>query len=310
MTNNLELLFFLKSFLIPHFLFFSVNKVTIVVPRRKSKKVVSVLKDLSESKYIKLVAGSYHKFEVFVTELRTQDLVKELKEELDIRTGKSTKEGYLTVHSTNIVAPTISEKGKERELEELTRIDAKKFVRLDDDYLLFTVCAAIIATFGFMIDNVFVLIGAMLLSPLMYPIMAVSYGWARSQGKLVRAGLKAELVGVSLSVIASLVTSLFLLLFPNPNLELEFSFALTSPFLTFMIALMLGLIAANSFYRGQFESLTGVAVSISLLPPLVNFVILFLAGESASLQSLLLFVLSVVGIHASSYVLFRVMRNS
>ena len=39
---------------------------TVVVPQRKSKLVVKLLKAAGEKKYIKLIAGSYHKFEVFV----------------------------------------------------------------------------------------------------------------------------------------------------------------------------------------------------------------------------------------------------
>jgi len=280
-----------------------VNKITVVVPSSKSRRLLRLIKVQGIKRYVNLRDGDFHKFELIITELRTQELLTLLKSELDIRPSKPLSDGYITVHSTNLVAPVVAEKGKVLELDELILKDAKRFVKLDKNFLLFTVASAMIACLGFQLDNLVVLIGSMLISPLMAPIMSVSYGMARANKVLVWKGLKNELVGLSLI----LFTSLLMGLLPNSSLVLENSLAVTNLFLVLLLAVVIGVVAANSFISGKFEALTGVAVGISLLPPVTNFVLLVMAGGFINaVNSLFSFVFNVLGMHLSALVTFLV----
>jgi uncharacterized hydrophobic protein (TIGR00341 family) len=281
------------------------NKITIVIPKKKAEKVEKALKKLGIDKFIKLPAGRLNKYEVFVTDLITQKTVNTLKKTIKIGSGKSAEEGYLSVNPTRIIAPTIVEKGKDLELEEVTKIGAKKFVQIDRDYLLFTVCSAILACIGFIINNTFALLGAMLISPLMASIMSVSYGLSIKDNKLVINGLKTETIGVIIIVLIALLMNLF----PNPDLSMELSSAESNLLFIFLISIIVGVVAANSFITGRFEALTGVAVGISLLPPLINFIILIFKDQANAFNSLLLFVSSIIGMHLSAFLYFAYMNR-
>jgi len=264
------------------------------------------LKDYGVKKYVKLPAGESFKYEVFVTELRTQELLNKIKEELSIHAGKGASEGYITVNPTNLVAPVVVEKGKEVELDELIMKGAKKFIKLDRNYILFIVCSTIAACIGFQMDNMIILIGAMIINPLMSPIMAASYGMSKTNRTLIGKGLKSELLGISLIILVSLVMSLL----PNNNLGFEKTLASADFFLILLLSIAIGLVAANSFITGSFEALTGVAVGISLLPPLTNFVMLVAQDLPVfAINSLFSFTFNILGMHLSALVWFLIIRK-
>ena len=64
--------------------------------------------------------------------------------------------------------------------------------------------AAAIATVGLIQDSSVSVVASMLLSPLMGPILCVSFGLATSHAELVTRGLRAELVGVILALLIGL----------------------------------------------------------------------------------------------------------
>lgn len=276
------------------------NKITIVIPKKKGKRLEKLLKAEGLNKFIRMVAGRYYKYEVFITELKTQEALDKIKQELKIHAGKSVSEGYVTVHTTNIVAPYIQEKGKELELEALIMKDAKRFIKLDRNYLLFTILGAIIAAIGFQLDNMIIIIGSMLITPLMSPVMAVSYGLLRSNKTLILKGLKSELTGIALIMVTALLLS------PVPNvIGLESTLTTLNPLLITLLSIVIGAVAAVSFITGSQETLTGVAVSISLIPPLVNSMLLLPLGRlELTGASLITFAQNILGMHLSALITF------
>ncbi len=281
------------------------NKITVVVPVKKARVLSRLLREQGIKRFIKLKEKDYYKFEIIITELKTQELLSLIKKELNLKPGISTGEGYLTVHHTDLIAPVISEKGKVRELKELTMIDAKKFVKLDRNYFILSLCAGMIASIGLQLDNIVVLIGSMLISPLMAPVMAVSYGMSKSNKSLILNGLKSELLGISLIVLVSLLMSFL----PNPSLELEETLAKGNLFLILLLAVVIGVVAANSFITGSYNTLIGVAVGISLLPPLTNFVLLIMKNSFIyALDSLFSFLFNIFGMHLSALATFLVIN--
>ncbi len=282
------------------------NKITAVIPRKKSDKLKKILKKNNIKKYINLTAGKkFHKYEIIVTELKTQETIDDLKEGLDIHAGIKTSEGYITLHHTNIIAPHIVEKGKDKELKELTSVEAKKFIKFDREFILFTVCSTILACIGFQINSLALLIGAMIINPLMSPVMAVSYGFSRNNKSLTKKGLRTELLGILLILFVSLIVGFL----PNPDFSLETDFAETNLYLGLLSGLTVGVVAASSFITGEHERLTGVAVSIALLPPLTNFILLLINNKMFAFNSLYLFILSILGMHLSSFIFFLIMKS-
>jgi len=132
--------------------------------------------------------------------------------------------------------------------------------------LLILVFAILIASVGLNVNSAAVIIGAMLISPLMGPIVGVGAGLGVLDLQLVRRSLK----NLGFAVAASVFTSTFyFLLTPLDEAHSEI-LARTSPTIwDVLIALsggFAGIIAAASKDRGNV--VPGVAIATALMPPL------------------------------------------
>lgn len=154
-----------------------------------------------------------------------------------------------------------------------------------------------IAVFGLLGDSTAVVIGAMLVAPLMFPVLggaaAVVMGWPRrivSRTLLVAAG----------SLLAVLLAAVISFLVPGRSTPLPAELmARTSPnLLDLGIALAAGAAGAyGQVRRHASDVLTGVAVAVALVPPLaVVGITLQLTEWQLALGATLLFLANVVGI--------------
>ena len=154
-----------------------------------------------------------------------------------------------------------------------------------------------IAVFGILGDSTAVVIGAMLVAPLMFPVLGVAaaivMGWPRrvvSRALLVAAG----------SLLAVLLAALISFLIPGMDTPLPAELmARTSPnLLDLGIALAAGAAGAyGQVRRHASDVLTGVAVAVALVPPLaVVGITLQLTEWQLALGATLLFLANVVGI--------------
>ena len=125
----------------------------------------------------------------------------------------------------------------------------------------------VIASVGLNINSTAVIIGAMLVSPLMGPIIGVGYSLGTNNTLLLREAFRNLLIMVAISLLAS---SLFFLLSPLHlvnHTELE---ARTGPtFYDVLIALFGGLAGILETCRKERGTvLSGVAIATALMPPL------------------------------------------
>lgn len=154
-----------------------------------------------------------------------------------------------------------------------------------------------IAVFGILADSTAVVIGAMLVAPLMFPVLggaaAVVMGWPR------RIASRAALVAAG-SFMAVLLAALISFIIPGGITPLPAELmARTSPnLLDLGIALAAGAAGAyGQVRRHAAEALTGVAVAVALVPPLaVVGITLQLTEWQLALGAFLLFLANVVGI--------------
>ena len=179
-------------------------------------------------------------------------------------------------------------------------------------YWLEILFSAGIAAFGLVESSPAVIIGAMLISPLMGPIMAT--GLALAVGDLYM-GIKAVL-NLLASVTVSIAFSGFLVwLLPFHSATPEI-IARTNPnLLDLGIALLSGLAGSVVVCRGSGEGATtvpGVAIAVALMPPLCTMG--FGLGSGMNLEIMggagLLFLTNLVAIVASAFVIFRLVGMS
>ena len=139
------------------------------------------------------------------------------------------------------------------------------------------VLSTLIATAGLLSDSAAVVIGAMLVAPMMTPVMAaagaVVMGWSR------RFYTSMWLV-LAMGVAAVLISGLITLLSPDVVFMPEQVLARTRPtFYDLLIALAAGSAGAYTITRKQTGAIPGVAVAVALLPPLASAGVLLVTGE-------------------------------
>ena len=128
-------------------------------------------------------------------------------------------------------------------------------------------CAIIIASVGLNVNSIPVIIGAMLVSPVMGPILGFGLGLGTENARLLKDSLKNLGVMVGISIIAS---SLFFLLSPLSLANPSELLARTNPTIyDVLIALFGGLAGIIEISRKDKGTvISGVAIATALMPPL------------------------------------------
>jgi len=139
------------------------------------------------------------------------------------------------------------------------------------------ILSTIIATAGLLSDSAAVVIGAMLVAPMMNPVMAaagaVVMGWSnRFYG--------AIWLVLSMGVGAVLLSMLITLMSPDIVFIPEQVMARTRPtYYDLLIALAAGSAGAYTITHKESGAIPGVAVAVALLPPLASAGVLIVTGE-------------------------------
>jgi uncharacterized hydrophobic protein (TIGR00341 family) len=145
----------------------------------------------------------------------------------------------------------------------------EKYLHFNSDFMITLSISSIIALAGLFLDNVAVIIGAMLISPILGPIsLAVVSG---SIGKL-KSFAKAQLMifsmiglAMSLSFILTLVVSQFI----GMDTTQQILIRTNATSLDILIAILLGSAGALALRTNLPELLVGVAIAAALVPPVV-----------------------------------------
>ncbi len=174
-------------------------------------------------------------------------------------------------------------------------------------YVLDLVFSAGIATLGLVLNSPAVVIGAMLISPLMGPILASGLAFAASD---IYLGVKSffTLVGSILASVTFSAVLVWLLPFQSPTSEI---LARTQPnLLDLGVAVFSGLagsfVMARSLSGGAASALPGVAIAVALMPPLCT--VGFGVGSGLNWQIMsgagLLFLTNLLAIAGSAFLVF------
>ena len=137
---------------------------------------------------------------------------------------------------------------------------------------------------GLVENSSVILVASMLVSPLMGPILAIVFGMAVRNRKLLRIGIKRELYCLLICVVCGFIFGcIFVLKFNRtrsmlaittstnwPTLEMSSRTGWSCLVVGLAVAVPSGVGVAISVLGGNSGSMVGVAISASLLPPAVN----------------------------------------
>jgi len=135
-----------------------------------------------------------------------------------------------------------------------------------ESFLMLMVLATVLAALGLFADSAPVIIGAMVLAPLMAPIVSLAMGVLRQDEPLIRSSARTLLLGVVLAIgCAALLT----LVMPLHVINSEIGARMRPTLLDLGVAVVSGIAGAYAHARTQVaKSLAGVAIAVALVPPL------------------------------------------
>lgn len=148
---------------------------------------------------------------------------------------------------------------------EVTETQVMEDGELGHSFVFLVATSCCIATLGLLLNSAAVIIGAMLVAPLMGPIVLLGFSIAKTDVELAVRGGKAMLVGV----FGALATSWLIVKvspYIPPTAEI---LARTNPNLfDLLVAVASGLVAGYAVIRRRIGTVAGVAIATALMPPL------------------------------------------
>jgi uncharacterized hydrophobic protein (TIGR00341 family) len=186
----------------------------------------------------------------------------------------------------------------------------EKGTRVDDNYLLLTVLSTTVAAIGLIEDNVAVVIGAMVIAPLLGPVVATAFASTLGDGRLLRAASRTASIGMGLAFLLSVLIGYIWpmdiargeMLIGSTELLARTDVGLDGV----ALALASGAAAVLSLTTGLSTALIGVMVAVALLPPTATMGLLLGAGmPELALGALLLLAVNVVCVIVAAMVVFH-----
>jgi uncharacterized hydrophobic protein (TIGR00271 family) len=165
-------------------------------------------------------------------------------------------------------------------------------------FLTLMVLASVISATGVLADSTAVVIGAMLIAPLMGPLMAAAMSLIMGWPRRLNTAVLVAVGGVALAIGISFLLGLGAPALVDVELNHQIASRSTPSVLDLITAVAAGAAGAYGLSRPDVsDSLPGVAIAIALVPPLSVVGISYSAGEWAvGNGALLLFALNTVSI--------------
>lgn len=144
--------------------------------------------------------------------------------------------------------------------------DIKTNISFKGSNLWILACAIVIASIGLNVNSTAVIIGAMLISPLMGPIVGTGFALAIYDFELLKKSVRNLLIA---TIVSLLVAAIYFFVSPFKEVQSEL-LARTSPTIyDVLIAFFGGLVGVIALTRVEKGNpIPGVAIATALMPPL------------------------------------------
>lgn len=183
---------------------------------------------------------------------------------------------------------------------------ASDLTRANTNFLVMIILSSVLASVGLLQSSVAVIIGAMLVAPLMSPLMGFGVGLALGDLRMMQRSTLTVVHGVGLVVLMSLLTGI---IFPLPNPTPEMAARGEPNLLDLFVAIASGAAGAFALARRDIPSaLAGVAIAAALVPPICTTGLALANGEtSLMLGAGALSIVNIIGISITAAGVFSVM---
>ncbi|MCD4694049.1 DUF389 domain-containing protein [bacterium] len=174
------------------------------------------------------------------------------------------------------------------------------------DFYFLVGLSSLIVALGLMANNIILVIGGMVVAPILSPILALALGVVINDAKVIIRSLKIFSVSFILVFILTIIVGLF----SSGNIkEMELIKMMQPSLFNFFVSLVAGLAASYTWAKPNLDStLPGIAITVTLIPPMTAVGLAVSHMEWAmSGDALKTFLLNILGITASSLIIFSLM---
>jgi uncharacterized hydrophobic protein (TIGR00271 family) len=176
-------------------------------------------------------------------------------------------------------------------------------------YLTLMVLSTLLAAFGLFANSIPVVIGAMILAPLMGPIISMSLGTLRQDENLMIDSGRSIAIGTGLALLCAMLIAWFI---PLNHINSEIAARISPTLLDLGVAVVSGIAGAYAHARAEVaKSLAGVAIAVALVPPLaVAGIGLGWFDLTVFFGAFLLYLTNLVGIVLAALITFMILGYS
>lgn len=198
----------------------------------------------------------------------------------------------------------------------ITRVDQYRTIdelfehsQANSSYYTLLILSTFVVTAGLLLDNSAIVIGGMLITPILTPLLVIGLGLAVGEIGAIRRILVLALKSALVVMVAAFLITM---LFGQPQDIFALDNTIRTVLLYFIVAIGSGVAAAFAWARKEIsEVLPGVSIAVSLVPPLSLIGIWLAAFELDTVRFyFLIFVLNLFGIVIGSLIVFSLLKFS
>jgi uncharacterized hydrophobic protein (TIGR00271 family) len=145
--------------------------------------------------------------------------------------------------------------------------DLTERARINLDFILLTAAAAVICALGFKMNSASVIVGAMVISPLLYPVICLGAATYKTDRRSFLRALRTLVAGCVTAIFAAAVVNFIYATTFQSEIVSRLSAAATDYVL---VAFFSGVAGTYAFFSPKMhEAIAGIAISVALVPPVV-----------------------------------------
>jgi uncharacterized hydrophobic protein (TIGR00341 family) len=295
---------------------FYLKKIEVIVHTDEAKNVEEVLDKIGllfSTLEVHIETKEYKFFSTLLPDELAEDTMSKLADCIDLEQ----KENMISIYDVKGVTSTFMDKLKEKASEKKTTANpteelvekTDRYTHFNKDVLAMTSLATLVALAGLFLDNVVIIIGAMILPPMLGPITALAVNANLGRAKKLVHSQFSVIFLITTIIFISAVTTFIASQFLNLPRTSDQIIARTSvTVFDVLVALILGIAAGLVFRVALSENLFGVALSAALVPPAtVSGIQLAFANEILFVGSLILVLVNLFALEFGCTLMLRVM---
>ena len=175
------------------------------------------------------------------------------------------------------------------------------------EFYFLVILSTIIVAMGLLANNIILVIGGMLVTPLLSPVLAVALGIVINEKRVIWRSLRLLLTSLFLTFFVALIAGLISQIVISNS---EIVSVMEPSLFALLVAIVAGIAASYTWVKpGLGGTLPGVAVTVTLIPPLTAIGLAAAHAEWLLFRDVFsLFMLNLIGIILASIAVFSLME--